>query len=103
LVQDKGEGPVRVVDVGETLATIAPPTAHDAEGRLVPVTMNVSGDVLSVAVAPFASYRLPIEVDPTVEDPIWQNESHYSTYIHTEWHFEHYGAGFRSARTTGRR
>lgn len=42
-------------------------------------------------------YRLPIEVDPTVEDPIWQNENYYGTYYRTEWHFEHWGAGFGAA------
>jgi DNA-binding beta-propeller fold protein YncE len=94
LVQEKGEGLVRVVDMGQTLAVIAPPTAHDAEGTLVPVSMSMSGDVLSVAIAPFAGYRLPIEVDPTVEDRIWQNEWNYGTYYRTEWHFVHYGAGF---------
>jgi hypothetical protein len=75
LLQEKGEGAVRVVDVGETLAIIAPPMARDAEGTPVPVTMSVSEDVLSIAVPSFAAYKLPIAVDPTVEDPTWQNES----------------------------
>ncbi len=56
--------------------------------------MSVSGDVLSVAIAPLAGYRLPVEVDPTVEDPIWQNEHSDGRSIRTEWHFEHWGAGF---------
>ncbi|HEY5195238.1 MAG TPA: 6-bladed beta-propeller [Solirubrobacteraceae bacterium] len=93
LVQDKEGGSIRVVDAGQTLATIAPPVAHDAEGTAVPVTMSVSGDVLSVALPSFAAYRLPIEVDPTVEDGTWQNEWYGETYYKTEWHFVKYGAG----------
>ena len=96
LVQEKGEsGPVRVVDAGQTLAIIASPTAHDAEGTDVPVSMSVSGEMLTVTLASFAGvYRLPIVVDPSVEDPIWQNEWYYGTYYRTEWHFVPYGAGF---------
>jgi DNA-binding beta-propeller fold protein YncE len=96
LAHEKGESSrVRVVDAGQTLAIISPPTAHDAEGTEVPVSMSVSGDILTATLASFAGvYRLPIEVDPTVEDPIWQNEWYYGTFYHTEWHFEHYGAGF---------
>ena len=93
LVQDKDEGPVKVVDVGETLAIIAPPMAHDAEGTSVPVTMSVSGNLLRVLLPPFAGYRLPIDVDPSVEDPIWQNEWYYTTYYKTEWYSAKYGAG----------
>jgi hypothetical protein len=84
---------VKVVDVGETLAIIAPPMAHDAEGTSVPVTMSVSGDVLRVSLPQFAGYRMPIDVDPSVEDPIWQNEWYYTTYYKTEWYFAKYGAG----------
>jgi DNA-binding beta-propeller fold protein YncE len=93
LVQDKSEDPVKVVDVGETLAVIAPPMAHDAEGTSVPVTMSVSGDLLRVSLPQFAGYRMPIDVDPPVEDPIWQNEWYYTTYYKTEWYFAKYGAG----------
>lgn len=95
LVQDvEGSGAVRVVDVGETLAVIAPPVAHDAEGTPVPVSMSVSGDLLTVAVAPLGAYRLPVEVDPAVEDPMWQNEWYYGTYYRTQWHFEYFGTAF---------
>lgn len=54
LAQEKGEsGPVRVVDAGQTLAIISPPTAHDAEGTQVPVSMSVSGDMLTATLASF--------------------------------------------------
>jgi DNA-binding beta-propeller fold protein YncE len=92
LVAARNDAGAAVVDEGVTIATVYAPSAHDAEGTPVPVSMSVSRDVLSVAVAPFAGrYRLPIVVDPTVEDPVFSNG--YYNYK-TEWHFEHYGAGF---------
>ena len=94
LVGVRNDAGVDVVDEGLTIATVSAPSAHDAEGMAVPVSMSVSGDVLSVAVAPFAGrYRLPIAVDPTVEEPGEAWSGGYYNYK-TEWHFEHYGAGF---------
>jgi DNA-binding beta-propeller fold protein YncE len=89
-----GGSPVDVLQGSERIATVLAPTAHDAEGIPVPVTMSVSGDTLSVTVASLAGYTLPVVVDPTAEDTIWQNESIYRT----EWYFEHYGAGFGSEK-----
>jgi YD repeat-containing protein len=89
LVSSKNGSGVAVVADGRTLARFVAPEAHDAEGTPVPVTMTVSGNNLIVTVAPFAGiYRLPIAVDPTAEDSIWQNEYYYSTYYRTNWTFE---------------
>ena len=87
LVQEGGSGGVRVVKEGVTLAMIPAPGAQDAEGTRVPVsTAIVSGDVLSLTVAPFAGeYRLPIVVDPTVEDTWFSGGK---TYYRSNWHFE---------------
>ncbi len=88
-----GTGGVRVVDDGETIAKISAPSAQDAEGTPVPVTMKISGNMLALTVAPFAGrYTLPIVVDPEVEGGLWLSEARIDYY--TEWHFEHYGAGF---------
>ncbi|HEV3047041.1 MAG TPA: RHS repeat-associated core domain-containing protein [Solirubrobacteraceae bacterium] len=70
LVQSaKGSGPVRVLAGGAVLAVVLAPSAVDAAGTIVPVSMSVSGDTLSVDV-PHASgdYQYPIIVDPTVAD-----------------------------------
>ncbi len=95
LVQEAG-GQVQVRDAGQTLATILPPSANDAEGTAVSgVGMTVAGDVLTVTVPhPAGRYRYPIVADPEVEDPIWQNEWYYSTYYRTEWYFYHEGSAF---------
>ncbi len=63
----ESDGSVRVVDEGETLATIASPQARDAAGTQVPVQMGVSGATLTLSVADHAgSYQYPIEVDPYI-------------------------------------
>ncbi len=62
-------GAVQVVKEGVTLAGIAAPSAQDAEGTDVPVSMSVAGDTLTLSVSDRAGgYRYPIEVDPTVTD-----------------------------------
>lgn len=90
--EEEGSGSVRVVDEGETLAVIVPPTARDAEGTVVPVSMRrLSGDVVAVTVASFAggSYKMPIAVDPEVDDGAFTSGIHK-----TEWYFAHEGAAF---------
>ncbi len=64
-----GSGAARVMDEGAVVATVRAPSARDAEGTSVPVSMGVEGDVLSLTVDDLAgSWRYPIEVDPTVVD-----------------------------------
>ncbi len=90
-----GSGGAEVLEDGARIATIPAPSAEDAEGTPVPVAMTVSGDRLVLALPESTSqYHLPIVVDPTVEDSIWQNEYYYSTYYRTEWTFEHNGPYF---------
>jgi RHS repeat-associated protein len=71
LVQPNGAlGPILVVKEGTTLAIISAPTATDAAGTQVPVTLSLSGATLTMTVAhPAGAYQYPILVDPTVEDP----------------------------------
>jgi YD repeat-containing protein len=89
LVQNPtSSGDFDVVDAGTTIAVVPHPSARDAEGTPVALSIRlVSADVLSVTVAAFAGYRMPIAVDPEVEDSIWQNEHYYETYYRTEWYF----------------
>jgi hypothetical protein len=62
-----GDGSVEVVDGSEELARVLVPTAHDAEGTDVPVSVDVSGDVLVLSVDhQSGQYLMPIVVDPTV-------------------------------------
>ncbi len=59
-----------VVAGRRTLALIAAPSAEDAEGRAIPVSMGVTGDVVSVKVEDLGEVRYPVEVDPTVEENV---------------------------------
>ena len=63
-----GPGAVQVVKEGATLALIPAPSAEDAAGADVPVSMTVSGDILSLIVDRSGEYQYPIVVDPTVAD-----------------------------------
>ena len=69
LVQQTGSGSVQVVKEGTVLATVAVPQAVDATGAAVPVSMTVSGDMLSLKLEMTAGeYQYPVYVDPTVTD-----------------------------------
>ena len=62
---DHVPGVVRVVKEGKTIATMPSPFAHDAAGANVPVSVHVSGDVVTLTVAHRSGdYLYPIMVDP---------------------------------------
>jgi RHS repeat-associated protein len=62
-------GVVQVVDEGSVMAELLVPSAADAAGSVVPVSVSVSGDIVTLTVAHHSgSYDYPIEVDPTVID-----------------------------------
>jgi sugar lactone lactonase YvrE len=71
LVQHRG-GPVRVVEDGTAIAMVFPPSARDAAGTQVPVSMSAKGSTLVVRIGGGPKeYQRPIEVDPelaTTED-----------------------------------
>ncbi len=70
-----GPGIVRVEKEGAKLAAITAPSAHDAEGTYIPVSMDVSGDTVTLTVTRSGEYRYPILVDPTVADEQITGES----------------------------
>jgi tripartite motif-containing protein 71 len=85
LVQAEGQsGAVQVVKEGVTLARISAPSAVDAVGRPVPISMDVSEDVIKLTVEDQSGeFEFPIDVDPTVRD--WEFEP-YEGYP-TGWYF----------------
>jgi RHS repeat-associated protein len=69
LVQHNEAGAVQVVKEGAVIATVVVPVAEDATGATVPVSMKVSGDILTVTAKISAGeFEYPIEVDPEVID-----------------------------------
>jgi RHS repeat-associated protein len=64
-----GAGALEVRDQGQAIASILAPSARDAAGTPVPVSMSASGDVLSLRVEERAGeYQYPIAVDPYIVD-----------------------------------
>ena len=64
-----GSGAIEVLDQRTVLAALPAPTAHDADGVSVPVTVTVSDGTLTLGVAHHGgAYRYPIAVDPTVAE-----------------------------------
>jgi streptogramin lyase len=60
----------------ETLMTVAPPTALDAEGTPVPVELSVEGDRLTIRVTPSATAVYPVLVDPLFQSFEWYARHH---------------------------
>ncbi len=90
LVQGRGGGsaPVMVVQDGRTIAHVSPPSATDATGTPVPVSMTVRGDVLALTVASHSGEHLwPIEVDPELRTG--QDESIGPAECHKPGEAEH--------------
>jgi RHS repeat-associated protein len=103
--ESPGSGPARVDRGSNTLALILAPSAHDAEGASVPVSMTVQGDTLVVTVEhPAGAYAYPIAVDPRYEyyasEFTWDKQVNKSPHP-TNWHFEHAGSLFTGAEASG--
>jgi hypothetical protein len=67
-----GDGGAQITREGQTLAAIYPPSATDAAGNPVPVSMTVAGDQLDLEVPhsdPGIQY--PISVDPAIDTYSW--------------------------------
>jgi tripartite motif-containing protein 71 len=65
LVQHQQHGPVQVVKEGVTIGMVMPPTAVDATGTPVSVTMAVKQNLLTVNVQDASGeYQYPLQVDP---------------------------------------
>jgi RHS repeat-associated protein len=68
-LSQEGSGTVAVMDAGRQIAGIILPSARDAEGTVVPVSMSVQGNILTLTVEHHTGqYRMPIAVDPTAID-----------------------------------
>jgi streptogramin lyase len=78
------DGGAIVTKDGEPVIVVRPPTAMDAEGASVPVTMKVSGSMISLQVSPSAESTYPILVDPLYESWEWMNYN-ASTGLYSEW------------------
>jgi RHS repeat-associated protein len=89
LEQQAGSGRVQIVEAGEVIGAFSTPSARDAEGTSVPVSMSVSGDMVTLTVNHGSGdYRYPIVVDPRLTCELTKEP------LHGNWHFESEGSWF---------
>jgi streptogramin lyase len=77
-------GGAEVKQGGETLVKVPPPTAIDAEGNPVPVSLSVSEDTIHLHVSPGPETAWPCLLDPVYESYSWMN-SNSNTGIYSDW------------------
>lgn len=75
------EGGAAVVDGQETLVGVSPPTAVDASGAEVPVSLGVVGNSLTLTVSPEESTRFPLLVDPLYQAYEWATSKYWQDGI----------------------
>ncbi len=92
-----GVGPVSVMLAGQSIASILPPEAVDAQGTPIEgMSMSVAGDVLTVTVPhPAGRYAYPLMVNPVVTDSTLAGSSSRPTNWRssTSTHFSVSGLG----------
>ena len=78
------EGGAEITQGGELLVVVPPPSAIDAEGSEVPVTLTVADSSISLQVEPQPEAAYPLLVDPVYESYTWMN-SNNNTGIYSDW------------------
>jgi hypothetical protein len=84
-LEETFEGGAIVTREGDTLLEISSPTAIDASGAEVPVSLTVAGDSLKVEASPTASNSFPILVDPSYK---YNWYGGHSTGVFSDWKSE---------------
>jgi hypothetical protein len=77
---------------GRKVLSIPPPTATDADGAAVPVSLSVEGDSLTLSAHPDPGATFPILLDPIVESYDWFD--YVATTGQGTWHFQDNEPGF---------
>ena len=84
LIQHVRNGAIEIRYGGRQLATVSAPAATDAAGTDIPLSVRVSGDILTVGLQRQAGqYQFPIAVDPYVTDGHLNTSGSWET----NWHF----------------
>lgn len=105
LIEGK-EGVAEVLQGGQELLRVLPPTAIDATGARVPVSMTVAGDTLTVTTSPKPGAAYPILVDPLYEGFAWKTGATPNWAGWDPWTYtgtiipgfgENWGAGWKGA------
>ncbi|MGN6217554.1 MAG: NHL repeat-containing protein, partial [Solirubrobacterales bacterium] len=78
------DGGAEIVRGEEVLVAVPPPSAIDAEGNDVPVSLSVSGDSILLHVDPQPEAVYPLLLDPVYESYSWMNAG-TNTGIYSDW------------------
>src|SRR5262249_35407095 len=78
------DGGAEITKGDELLAAVLPPSAIDAEGGEVPVSLTVSGDSITLHVEPPPGAAYPYLVDPVYESYSWMS-SNNNAGIYSDW------------------
>jgi len=70
-LQETSDGGAEVIAGGETLVSVLPPSATDAEGHQVPATLETSGNSVVIQAHPGEDAAYPILVDPIYQSYYW--------------------------------
>jgi streptogramin lyase len=97
-LRPESDGSVRIVKGHETIAAVSPVSAEDAEGTSVPVSLSVSGNVISVHVQTSGDYLYPIAVDPEIND---SQLAKTTAGKRSGWEFHTSSGHFSSSETYG--
>lgn len=84
VLEERGDGGAEVAQDGEIVAVVQPPTAIDAEGTSVPVSLDIAGNSIVVTSAPEPGSAYPILVDPMVETYFWAQNNNQDG-LGTDW------------------
>jgi sugar lactone lactonase YvrE len=83
-VEATDDGGAAVLSAGEPLVVVKPPTALDAEGEAVPVSLSVDGASVELHTTTSPETAFPVLVDPLWDNYSWK-ASNSSTGIGTDW------------------
>lgn len=72
-LQASGEGAAEILEDGEAVVGVHPPSAIDAAGAQVPVSVQVDGDTITYTAEPGPNAIFPLLLDPVVEEYTWGN------------------------------
>lgn len=81
-LEDTFEGGALVSAEGKTLLEIQRPTAIDAAGAAVPVSLELAGNTLTVQASPQESTQFPVMVDPNFQYTWYEkNETNFGDWV----------------------
>lgn len=83
-IKEAAGGGATITDGGKPVGAVRPPSAIDAEGEPVAVSLSVNADSITITASPSPDAAYPILVDPIFDFYSWMN-SNTNTGIYSDW------------------